>query len=96
VLIAQQSRCSHAILLLLRAQLVGQIIRPHLQSGGVALATTMPTAHWRQGLPAARPATLRMILVYGRQARVTSLYLDLDVEAGLKRKKTGGDSGTDG
>jgi len=78
-----------------RAQLVGQIIRPHLQSGGVVLCdryadSTLAYQGYGRGLDL---PTLRMILDFatgGLRPNLT-LYLDLDVEAGLKRKKTGGD-----
>jgi dTMP kinase len=78
-----------------RAQLVGQVIRPHLQSGGVVLCdryadSTLAYQGYGRGLDL---PTLRMILDFatGGLRPDLTLYLDLDVEAGLKRKRTGGD-----
>ena len=78
-----------------RAQLVSQIIRPHLQSGGVVLCdryadSTLAYQGYGRGLDL---PTLRMILDFatGGLRPDLTLYLDIDVEAGLKRKKTGGD-----
>lgn len=78
-----------------RAQLVGQIIRPHLQSGGVVLCdryadSTLAYQGYGRGLDL---PTLRMILDFatGGLRPDLTLYLDIDVEAGLKRKRTGGD-----
>lgn len=78
-----------------RAQLVGQVIRPHLQSGGVVLCdryadSTLAYQGYGRGLDL---LTLRMILDFATGSLKPDLtfYLDIDVEAGLKRKKTGGD-----
>ena len=78
-----------------RAQLVGQVIRPHLQSGGVVLCdryadSTLAYQGYGRRLDL---QTLRMILDFatGGLAPDLTLYLDIDIEAGLKRKKTGGD-----
>ena len=78
-----------------RAQLVGQVIRPHLQSGGVVLCdryadSTLAYQGYGRRLDL---QTLRMILDFatGGLAPDLTLYLDIDVEAGLKRKKIGGD-----
>jgi dTMP kinase len=78
-----------------RAQLVGQVIRPHLQSGGVVLCdryadSTLAYQGYGRSLDL---QTLRMILDFatGGLGPDLTFYLDIDVEAGLKRKKTGGD-----
>jgi dTMP kinase len=78
-----------------RAQLVGQVIRPHLQSGGVVLCdryadSTLAYQGYGRGLDL---PTLRMILDFatGGLRPDLTLYLDMDVEAGLKRKRTSGD-----
>lgn len=78
-----------------RAQLVGQVIRPHLQSGGVVLCdryadSTLAYQGYGRSLDL---QTLRMILDFATDGLWPdlTLYLDIDVEAGLKRKKTGGD-----
>ena len=76
-----------------RAQLVGQVIRPHLQSGGVVLCdryadSTLAYQGYGRGLDL---PTLRMILDFATGGLKPDLtfYLDIDVEAGLKRKKVG-------
>jgi dTMP kinase len=78
-----------------RAQLVGQVIRPHLESGGVVLCdryadSTLAYQGYGRRLDL---QTLRMILDFatGGLAPDLTLYLDIDIETGLKRKKTGGD-----
>jgi dTMP kinase len=78
-----------------RAQLVGQIIHPHLQSGGVVICdryadSTLAYQGYGRGLDL---PTLRMILDFaigGLKPDIT-FYLDIDVEAGLRRKRVGGD-----
>jgi len=78
-----------------RAQLVGQIIRPHLQAGGVVIcdryadSTLAYQGYGRQlDLP-----TLRVILDFATGGLKPDLtfYLDIDVEAGLERRRIGGD-----
>jgi dTMP kinase len=78
-----------------RAQLVGQIIRPHLQSGGVVICdryadSTLAYQGYGRGL---NLPTLRMILDFatGELKPDITFYLDIDVEAGLRRKRVGGD-----
>ena len=77
-----------------RAQLVGQIIRPHLETGGVVICdryadSTLAYQGYGRGLDL---PTLRMILDFatsGLKPDIT-FYLDLDVETGLSRKRVGG------
>ena len=78
-----------------RAQLVGQVIQPHLQSGGLVLCdryadSTLAYQGYGRGLDL---PTLRMILDFatGGLRPDLTLYLDIDVGAGLKRKRTSGD-----
>ena len=78
-----------------RAQLVGQVIRPHLQSGGVVLCdryadSTLAYQGFGRGL---NLPTLRLILDFatGGLRPDLTFCLDIDVEVGLKRKKIGGD-----
>jgi dTMP kinase len=78
-----------------RAQLVGQIIHPHLQSGGVVICdryadSTLAYQGYGRGLDL---PTLRMILDFatGELKPDITFYLDIDVEAGLRRKRVGGD-----
>ncbi len=90
-----QSRTEILLYCAARAQLVGQVIRPHLESGGVVLCdryadSTLAYQGYGRGLDL---ATLRMILDFatsGLKPDLT-LYLDIDVEAGLKRKRVGGE-----
>jgi dTMP kinase len=90
-----QSRTEILLYCAARAQLVGQVIRPHLESGGVVLCdryadSTLAYQGYGRGLDR---ATLRMILDFatsGLKPDLT-LYLDIDVEAGLKRKRVGGE-----
>jgi dTMP kinase len=77
-----------------RAQLVGQVIRPHLQSGGVVICdryadSTLAYQGYGHGL---HLPTLRTILDFatgGLKPDIT-FYLDVQVEEGLKRRKTSG------
>jgi dTMP kinase len=78
-----------------RAQLVGQVIRPHLESGGVVLCdryadSTLAYQGYGRGLDL---ATLRMILDFATSGLKPDLtfYLDIDVKAGLWRKQVGGE-----
>jgi dTMP kinase len=78
-----------------RAQLVGQIIRPHLQRGGVVICdryadSTLAYQGYGRGLDL---PTLRMILDFATEKLKPDItfYLDINVEVGLKRKKMGGD-----
>jgi len=90
-----QSRTEILLYCAARAQLVGQVIRPHLKAGGVVLCdryadSTLAYQGYGRGLDL---ATLRMILDFatsGLKPDLT-LYLDIDVEAGLRRKKVGGE-----
>jgi len=78
-----------------RAQLVGQLIHPHLETGGVVICdryadSTLAYQGYGRGLDL---PTLRMILDFatgGLKPDIT-FYLNLDVEAGLRRKRAGGD-----
>jgi dTMP kinase len=78
-----------------RAQLVGQIIGPQLESGGVVLCdryadSTLAYQGYGRGLDL---PTLRMILDFATGGLKPDLtfYLDIDVESGLKRKRAGGE-----
>ena len=77
-----------------RAQLVGQVIRPRLQSGGVVICdryADSTLAYQGYGRKLDLP-TLRTILDFatdGLRPDIT-FYLDIDAEEGLKRRKVGG------
>ena len=90
-----QSRTEILLYCAARAQLVGQVIRPHLESGGVVLCdryadSTLAYQGYGRDLDL---ATLRMILDFATSGLKPDLtfYLDMDVEAGLKRKQVGGE-----
>ncbi len=77
-----------------RAQLVGQVIRPHLDAGGLVLCdryadSTLAYQGYGRGLDL---QTLRLILDFatgGLKPDVT-IYLDVNAEEGLRRRKCGG------
>ena len=77
-----------------RAQLVGQVIRPHLQSGGVVICdryADSTLAYQGYGRKLDLP-TLRTILDFatgGLRPDIT-FYLDIDAEEGLRRRKVSG------
>jgi dTMP kinase len=77
-----------------RAQLVGQVIRPHLQSGGIVVCdryADSTLAYQGYGHRLDLP-TLRTILDFatgGLRPDIT-FYLDINAEEGLKRRKAGG------
>jgi dTMP kinase len=78
-----------------RAQLVEQLIRPHLAAGGVVLCdryadSTLAYQGYGHGL---HLLTLRMILGFatGGLRPDLTIYLDVESEEGLRRRKAGGD-----
>ena len=79
-----------------RAQLVEQMIRPHLEKGGVVLCdryADSTIAYQGYGYQLVDLAVLREIVSFatgGLQPDLT-LLLDLDVEEGLRRRANGGE-----
>jgi dTMP kinase len=80
-----------------RAQLVGQVIRPALQRGSIVLCdrfadSTLAYQGYGRGLDLDR---LRLITEFATGGLVPDLtiYLDLDVEEGLRRKRLAGAKG---
>ena len=79
-----------------RAQLVEQVIRPHLEKGGVVLCdryADSTIAYQGYGYQLVDLAVLREIVSFatgGLQPDLT-LLLDLDVEEGLRRRAKGGE-----
>ena len=74
-----------------RAQLVNEVIRPHLARGGVVLCdrfanSTMAYQGYGHGLPLDKLATITSFATGGLQPDVVA-YLDIDVQAGLRRKQ---------
>lgn len=77
-----------------RAQLVHQVIRPHLDKGGVVLCdryadSTLAYQGYGRGL---NLYVLRIILGFatGGLKPDLTIYLDIDCEEGLRRRRTGG------
>lgn len=78
-----------------RAQLVEQVIRPHLQRGGVVISdryadSTLAYQGYGHRLPIGQ---IKTIIRFATGALVPdlTLLLDLDVELGLQRRSKGGD-----
>lgn len=78
-----------------RAQLVEQVIRPHLQRGGVVISdryadSTLAYQGYGHGLPIEQ---IKVIIRFATGALIPdlTLLLDLDVELGLQRRSKGGD-----
>lgn len=78
-----------------RAQHVAQIVRPHLEQGGVVICdryadSTLAYQGYGRGLDL---ATLRTITRFATGGLVPDLtvYLDIDVETGLRRKRKDAD-----
>ena len=77
-----------------RAQIVEQRIKPHLQAGGIVLCdrfadSTLAYQGYGRGLDL---ADVRHIVTFATQNLKPdlTLYLDIDVEAGLARRRAGG------
>jgi dTMP kinase len=77
-----------------RAQLVKQVIRPHLESGGIVLCdryydSTLAYQGYGHGLDL---ETLRLITAFATEnlRPDLTLLLDIDAEAGLARRQQGG------
>ena len=77
-----------------RAQIVEQRIKPHLQAGGIVLCdrfadSTLAYQGYGRGLDL---VDVRHIVAFATQNLKPdlTLYLDIDVEAGLARRRTGG------
>ncbi len=74
-----------------RAQLVGQVIRPHLERGGVVLCdryadSTLAYQGYGRGLDLAMLTAITAFAT-GSLVPALTIYLDIDVEAGLRRKQ---------
>ena len=92
---AMQPRAELLLYSASRAQLVGEVIRPQLERGGVVLCdryadSTLAYQGYGHGLDLGR---LRAITEFatGGLAPDLTLLLDMEVESGLRRRKTGGE-----
>jgi dTMP kinase len=80
-----------------RAQLVAERIRPHLAANGIVVCdrfadSTLAYQGYARGLDLDLLRTLLRFATYDTTPDLT-LFLDIDVEAGLRRKAAHGDSG---
>jgi len=75
-----------------RAQIVHQVIRPHLEQGGIVLCdryadSTLAYQGYGHGLDLEMLHTITALATGGLKPDLT-IYLDIDVEEGLRRKLT--------
>ena len=92
---AMQPRAEILLYSASRAQIVGELIRPQLERGGVVLCdryadSTMAYQGYGHGLDLDVLRTITDFATGGLKPDLT-LLLDLDVEDGLKRRKSGGE-----
>ncbi len=92
---AMHPRAEILLFLASRAQLVEQVIRPHLGRGGVVLCdryadSTLAYQGYGHGVDLGVLQNLLLFATGGVFPHLTFL-LDLDVEAGLKRRASGGE-----
>jgi dTMP kinase len=89
------ARTEALLFLSARAQLVGEVIVPHLQKGGVVLSdryadSTLAYQGYGRGLDLSQLRILLDFATGGLKPDLT-LLLDLDVEVGLQRRARGGE-----
>ncbi len=92
---AMHPRTEILLFLASRAQLVSEVIRPHLESGGVVLCdryadSTLAYQGYGHGMILDELQNLLLFATEGLTPDLTFL-LDLDVEIGLQRRANGGD-----
>jgi dTMP kinase len=92
---AMQPRAEILLYSASRAQLVGQVIRPHLERGGTVVSdryadSTLAYQGYGHGLDLDLLRTITRFATGGLTPDLT-LLLDLEVEAGLRRRKAGGE-----
>ncbi len=80
-----------------RAQIVNQVIRPHLQQGGIVLCdryadSTLAYQGYGHGLDLETLRTITALATGGLKPDLT-IYLDIDVEEGLRRKLAAREAG---
>jgi len=92
---AMSARAESLLFMAARAQLVSEVIRPHLQTGGIVISdryaeSTLAYQGYGRKLDLQQ---LRVLLDYATYALKPDLILllDLDVEVGLRRRMQGGD-----
>lgn len=89
---AMQPRAEVLLYSAARAQLVGQVIRPHLAAGGLVLSdryadSTLAYQGYGHGLDLTALRALTLFATGGLQPDLTLLF-DLDPELGLRRRQT--------
>jgi len=92
---AMQPRTESLLFQAARAQLVGQVILPHLKQGGIVLSdryadSTLAYQGYGHGLPLEELRSIIHFATGGLKPDLTVL-LDLDVEVGLQRRAKGGE-----
>ena len=92
---AMQPRAEILLYSASRAQLVGELIRPHLERGGAVLCdryadSTLAYQGYGHGLDLDVLRTITRFATGGLTPDLT-LLLDVEAEAGLRRRKAGGD-----
>jgi dTMP kinase len=89
---AMQPRAELLLYSAARAQLVGQVIRPHLAAGGVVLSdryfdSTFAYQGYGHGLDLAALKAITLFATGGLTPDLTLLF-DIDAETGLRRRQT--------
>jgi dTMP kinase len=92
---AMQPRTETLLFQAARAQLVEQVIRPHLQRGGIVISdryadSTLAYQGYGHGLPLEQVQVVIGFATGGLKPDLT-LLLDVDVEVGLQRRSKGGE-----
>lgn len=82
-----------------RAQLVGQVVRPALERGAIVICdrfadSTMAYQGYGHGLDLEALRTITQFATGGLTPDLT-VFLDIDVEVGLRRKRTAGQADSD-
>lgn len=95
---AMQPRAEVLLFSAARAQLVGEVLRPHLQTGGVVLSdrffdSTFAYQGYGHGLDLAALHQVTQVATGGLTPDLTVLF-DLDPAEGLRRRQRGGDEWT--
>lgn len=92
---AMGARTEALLFLSARAQLIDEVIRPHLKKGGVVISdryadSTLAYQGYGRGLDLSELRTL-LDFATGKLKPDLTLLLDIDIEEGLRRRAQGGD-----
>jgi dTMP kinase len=96
---AMQARAELLLFCASRAQLVGEVIRPYLEQGGIVLCdryadSTLAYQGYGHGLPVDDVKQILQFATSGLYPDIT-IYLDLSPEKGLERRRAGTFAGAD-